>query len=432
MGMKKMLGVVLSAGLLLVSAGIAFASEIDVLLEKLVDKGVLTPLEAQIIQDETRQDVAKQISQGTMDTMPGWTQTIKLGGDLRLRFQTQDKESTKHARNRGRYRLRFGATANPVQDVEVGFRLASGSEDIGTSTNQSFDDSFGKDDIWIDSAYLKYNPMSGVSLVAGKFDSKDYLWKTTDLIWDSDINPEGASINMTHGLTDHVDVFGNVGAWMIEEVASTSTHATDPFLHYFQGGIKYSEEKYDAQLAGVYYGFNGIENVALDKEGKWLSDSDLANQYYGLDTVTYTNDFDSVGLSSEVGVNGIFGGLPWGMDQRIALFGDYIHNITNNVENDTGWMVGAKFGHAKVKDPSSWQVKYMYGELKQKAWPNLFTDSDRYSGNTNVKGHEWIWEYAWKKNVVFGLDYYNSDRLDRSLNAKDREHLFQADVSVKF
>ncbi len=398
----------------------ARAAEIDVLLEKLVEKGVLTPLEAQIVKDETKQDVAEQLSKGQQDTLPSWIQAMKLNGDFRLRFQTEKKDSDHAAANRGRYRLRVGAEANPVSNVKVGFGLASGNSNDSRSTNQTMDDNFGKDSIWIDYAYAEYTPMQDLSMIGGKFNSKNYLWRTTDLLWDSDINPEGASLSYSHSIAADTTAFFNTGSWIIDEITSRNSSATDPFLFYAQAGVGVEKEKFDAKLAGVYYGFSGIQGMQLDhaKNG---------NTVNGSNKLIY--DYDSLGGSAEVGVNKLFGGLPMGMDERIALFGDYNKNISSGVTKDAGWAAGVKFGSAKVKEKGSWQMKYMYADLDKDAFPDSYPDSDRYSGKTNIKGHELALDYGLMKNVTFGLDYYRSNV---KKGTKDVENLFQADVVVKF
>ena len=61
----------------------------DVLLEKLVDKGILTPTEASIIKDETKQQVSKELVEQRSYALPEWVQKIKIKGDLRVRYQNE-------------------------------------------------------------------------------------------------------------------------------------------------------------------------------------------------------------------------------------------------------------------------------------------------------------------------------------------------------
>ncbi|MEA3307753.1 MAG: hypothetical protein U9Q34_08215, partial [Elusimicrobiota bacterium] len=50
------------------------AGELDILTEKLVEKNILSPIEAQIMLDETRQAVAGEINNGMSYAVPKWAQ----------------------------------------------------------------------------------------------------------------------------------------------------------------------------------------------------------------------------------------------------------------------------------------------------------------------------------------------------------------------
>jgi len=53
-------------------AGLACAGEMDLLLQKLVDKGILNDGEAQQILSETKEEMQKQVQTGIKDTAHGW------------------------------------------------------------------------------------------------------------------------------------------------------------------------------------------------------------------------------------------------------------------------------------------------------------------------------------------------------------------------
>jgi hypothetical protein len=391
-----------------------FAGEIDILVQKLVEKNVLTPLEAQIILDETKAEVAKQNAQGKNKSLPKWIQTTKLKGDFRLRYQYERKESDIEGRERGRIRYRLGIISNPLPKIEVGAGLASGGSDA-RSTNQTFDDVFSTSDIRLDYAYAQYQVNNDLTVIGGKFKRKAYLWAPSDLLWDGDINPEGGSLHYSKMLTNETDLFVNTGVWYLDH--KDQVDATDPFMSYVQSGLKYVDEKVDAKLAGVFYNFNGIKGT-----------TQYESSNTGNGSGEYKYDYDSGAVSVEVGVRNLFGGLPYMIDDRIALFADYVYNPDPDDEN-VGWLVGMKLGHKKVKKPKTWQAKYMYASLGKDAWFEALPDSDRYGGDTNVKSHEVSFNYALMKNLTVGIDYYYSDILE---GTKDAEQVVQADLKVKF
>ena len=116
--------------------------------------------------------------------MPAWADGLKFGGDFRLRYEgiygrkglhpfalaadtygrprygpTGLRARSPNDRSRFRYRLRFGFEKAITEELTMGFRLASGTG-AATSTNETMGDSFMGDPLWIDQAYLKYEPLA--------------------------------------------------------------------------------------------------------------------------------------------------------------------------------------------------------------------------------------------------------------------------------
>lgn len=410
--MKKIIFVALMSllGLVSMSAN-SFAGEIEILVQKLVEKDILSPLEAQIILDETKADVAKQIAQGENSALPDWIQKTHLKGDFRLRYQYERREHDTEGRERGRIRYRLGVISNPLSKLEVGAGLASGGSDA-RSTNETFDDVFSTPDIRLDYAYAQYQLTDDMKIIGGKFPMKNYLWTPTDLLWDGDINPEGGSLNYSRQLSKNLDLFANGGVWYLDH--KDQVDETDPFMTYLQTGLKFGNDTIDSTIAGTFYSFDGIKG-STRYTGKYnTADSNGGYKY----------DYDSGSVGMEVGYTKLVEETPY----RIALFGEYVSNPDAEEQNN-GWTSGIKFGHKKVSAPGSWQAQYLYAYLGKDAWFESFPDSDRYEGSTNVKSHEAILNYAVKKNLTLGLDYYYSDLIKGTENA---EHVIQADMVIKF
>ncbi len=57
---------------------IAFAGEVDILVQKLVNKNILTEKEGQDILSETKADVKKQLKEEKLNTLPAWAQNTKF------------------------------------------------------------------------------------------------------------------------------------------------------------------------------------------------------------------------------------------------------------------------------------------------------------------------------------------------------------------
>ncbi|MBV9463963.1 MAG: putative porin, partial [Verrucomicrobiae bacterium] len=176
----------------------------DALVDKLVEKGLLTQEEAA--------DLKEQEFKETRDTFPGtkikiasWLDELSFNGDVRTRaeFFTGQKVvrtdgrpggaphyETIEDRTRFRYRLRLGAEAT-AGDFRAGVRLMSGSGDP-VSGNQTMGATFSKKPINIDLAYLAWNPsfFNEMTIVAGKMENPFF---STPLVYDPDLTPEGIS-----------------------------------------------------------------------------------------------------------------------------------------------------------------------------------------------------------------------------------------------
>ena len=418
--MKKFLTVFAMAVIITLYIGISlsYAGEIDILLQKLVEKGVLTAGEAQQIGTETKEQVKADIAEGKFSSLPAWVQNTKLKGDFRMRYQWDRKAQTATQNERTRFRMRLGTESKVNDQTKVYFGLASGSSTDPRSTNQTLQDSFAKKSVYIDYAYASYAPVAWATVSLGRM--KNPIYQTGDMLWDTDINPEGAAIQFNHKLTDKANFFMNNAFFILDDTASPNGVGADPTMFVIQPGVDLTiNDKTNLKLAGAYYGFNSVKNQVLDNTSG-------TNTLSGGATSLLNYDFNSWSVSSELGIKEplkMLSCIPY-----FAVFGDYVENMDPTSEN-IGYLAGFKFGNEKVADWKQWQAKYMYRSIGKDAVLDTFPDSDAYGGFTDVKAHEYILSYGLAKNVTLDLDYYQSDRLKA---AKNKEKLFQADVNFKF
>ena len=400
---QRLLTLTLALAVML-SAIPANASEIDILVEKLVDKGILTHGEAQQVLTETREEVRRQVIAGESESLPQWVQTFKLKGDVRLRYQWEEKttkdesdgSSSDDNRERARIRMRLGAEAKVNDTMKAAIGIASGSSDP-RSTNQTFQDQFSTKSLMLDYAYATWSPESWFTARAGKIIGKETLWMADDLLWDSDVNPEGAAVHFTYDAADDVNLFANAG-WFILDETDGSPQAADPNMGFIQPGLQWKfADGWSLKGAVNGYWFSSFEgrNAAFD----WSSGTNTR------ENGAYTYDYDSYGATLQIDAKEPFGGLV----NYLAVFADYINNP--DASDDTGYLIGFKFGDKKVQEFGQWQFKYLYRRLERDAWPDFLPDSDVLGGETNAKGHEIILTYGLAKNLTLGLDFYDTESI---------------------
>lgn len=421
-----LLTTIIFGGLLIWQAP-AMAGEVDILVDKLVQHGVLNEKDAQEILKETKVEAEKERKDtiaATRDALmngkdapfvlasaiPSFITNTQIKGDFRLRYEYSDRKNDgKDQRNRGRYRFRIGAVTKVNDKVNVGFGLATGSGDP-RSTNQTMGNSFETPDIRLDYAYADYKPFDWLQLVGGQFANP--LWCPSGWAWDGDIRPQGVSVSMNRTVGG-VEFFMANGFWLLDELSSDSS---DPYMMVIQPGykIKVGENGY-FKNAFAYYNFSEVKGSSLD----YSSGTNTRNGAGGLEY-----DYDAVVVSGEMGFKTGIAPMPFA-----ALYGEYIKNTSSGVSEDTGYTAGIKFGHEKVKKPGQWKVAAYYERLERDAWLDIFPDSDAYGGQTNIKGYVVKAAYGLMKNVEFDTAYYRTKRIEGKANA---EQLFQADLVFKF
>jgi len=340
-----------------------------------------------------------------------WWENIKLKGDLRYRHEMIDNEGS-DARHRHRIRARLEIFGAANDYTTVGIQLATGSDDP-VSTNQTLDNGFSTKGINLDLAYLQMIPKwePDLSLTAGKFKNLFYKPGSSELLWDSDMNPEGGLAEYTKNFEDYSFTLIAAGLW-IDERSSDK----DSWMAAGQAILKYHivENTTDIALgAGMFDYVNAMGFEPFFDPTEPMGNSVDAN---GL----YINDYELLELFVEGSHK--FDGFP------VSAMFDFVNNTAAD-SLDTGWLAGIRIN--KAKDPGSWAFRYIYREVEKDAVIGTFTDSDFRGGGTDAKGHEIGGSYQLAKNSTLNLTYFINEiglELDDPIDFKR----LQADLQLKF
>jgi hypothetical protein len=383
----------------------AGAQTSEALMDALVRKGILTEQEA----EDIKADVAKENRQYNKITVAGKTVSgLNLYGDFRGRYEYFSSENDAYVtRNRFRYRLRAGLTYTMFDQFEAGFRLSS-SEASGSfggdpiSGNTTFSDNGSKKFLYLDQAYGRWyalkTPEWTTALTIGKMDNPFVF---SDLVFDGDYTPEGASVQFGHTFNDQHTVRFNGGAFVLDELSAA---ASDPYLFGAQ-------VRWDAKWSPKVASSAGVAGLALQNP-EYLPNGNVPNVNRG-------NTRNAAG-APQYNFNPIVTdlALTYTVD-RVPLYpgafpikvgGDYMVNpATPSSVDNYGYSAGITFGKAGKK--GTWEVGYTYKWLGSDAWWEELVDSDfgafyqntvgandgfvtasnptgaGYSAGTNVKGH---------------------------------------------
>jgi polyhydroxyalkanoate synthesis regulator phasin len=434
--MKKLLSIGVVCLFILVAGRVsARAADIDILVDKLVKKGVLTKQEAtEVIQEVKEADWKEkdqeraEVIKGTKDAIkkdnptlfageiPEWVRKMQLKGDLRLRYESisRDVDDVKD-RERYRYRLRLGVLTKVAENMDVGFGFASGSDDP-RSSNQTYGKEFSKSALRIDYAFARYKPFSWVTLLGGKFDNP--LWLPTDTFWDSDIHPDGVAAQFTYAYTPSTELFLNTGCFIIDELPNDEN---DPSIFVFQPGskIKFGDSYF--KNAFTWFKADDVQDQVFPD---YSSKTNTLNQINETDPGKLKYNFNCVQVSGELGTKLPFEHMPFA-----AIFSEYEKNTDAPSTEDTGYVYGIKFGHEKIAKLNDWLFMARYEKLEQNAWLDFLPDSDTYDGRTNVRGTKFQLQYGLMKNVWATTTYFDSKMLSGGAQTDKR---FQFDLNWKF
>ncbi len=470
--MRKLFFSIFVASLLIVFWGNrapAPAGEVDILIEKLVEKGVLSSSEAKEIVTEIQKEsvketeVVKKVAAETAKEVvkeegkkggfeiPKWVMAIKPFGDLRLRHDTQwkDNGTDEYRRNRERLRLRFGFKIKTSETTEIGVRFASGSG-FQNTTNQSFDGHGRGKHIFIDRAYGTWKPTKHFTLTGGKH--KNPLF-TTPLVWDPDVNPEGVSEKLNFGVTDKVSIFANLGQWILEETHGNDSNNDATLLTYQIGTTVKFTKDIKCQLGITYYDFLNMEEYAysssrIGDDDKFIGFNHDHGQQMIFDSENkMVNKFGCWEIGAKFKAKKV---LP----VPFSIFGSFLKNadadtsdliakganktdsnpndllLYSGDDKDTGWIMGFDLGNKKKK--GDWYAKYHYQVLEDYAFPAVFVDSDFHNGGTNNKGHYIHGRYLLTDNIQLRAAGFLTERDDERKDGKFDEDRIQLDVVLAF
>ena len=341
-----------------------------------------------------------------------WAERMRWKGDFRYRYENIDQEG-KDGRNRSRIRARTHLEADVSPTVEVGIGLATGGDDP-VSSNQTIGGGGSSKDIKIDLAYFDWSGLTNTNITGGKF--KNFLIRPAKkgLLWDGDWRPEGLG-----GIWDNDKFFVQaLGTWL-----EGDSNKTTQFSWALQAGLKFKVgDTGSLKFGGGYTEFDIAGRTPLFGDPE---------DFYGNSFIVnpVTGDPDDLVFKYDYRQYEAFAEYKFKLGRNsVTLFGDYTVN-TEADENDTGYLLGAKYGSAKKK--GTWDITYFYEKLEADATIGLLTDSDFGGGGTDSKGHVFSGTYAFHDNWNFKATYFINKVNLASGDPDDYERLM-LDLNFKF
>jgi hypothetical protein len=446
-------------------------NSVDNLLNKLEQKGVLTTDEANELKAENDAGQTNTVSQ----TQPSiWKisntfKSINLYGDLRLRYEYRGVDNPAASpntfyRERFRYALRIGIRGDLVDNFYYGLRLETstnprspwatfGNNTTGGSVTPSDKAQSG---LGVGQAFIGWHPESWLDITAGRMPMPLY---TTPMVWDSDINPEGAFEKLKYTVGD-VDLFADAGQFDYQDPGSASAFPSSVtfVLAWQAGGLVHFNQSTSLKIAPVVYtyagaGSSGGLNQPFVGQGNAAGGNPGVPGGAGVVPPGPT-DFNEVGLDHLLVLE-----VPAEFDFDIPttpmgamhgrLFGDFAYNFEGNQRADAAYnantaafpgltgpidgqniayQVGIGFGtegplygptqglvYGSTSKKNTWEARFYWQHIEQYALDVNLIDSDFFEGRGNLQGFYASFAYSFTDAIIGTVRIGYANRINDNL-----------------
>jgi hypothetical protein len=480
----------------------------------------------EVVKDDMRDEIKQELmvqareEQWAERQVPEWTERFRPFGDFRGRYawlmfpdgnddsgafpnfdainsgspfdtsgtQFSPQYNVNQDRERASLRARFGTDIMLGEGFNGGIRLATGSDNSPTSTNQTLGGNggnFSKYAIWLDRAFLSYDagPGDGEELLfkLGRFDNP--FFKASEIQWDDDLGFDGLAMRGKVRINDCVSSFFTAGYFPVYNTdlnfasnQPSKFKSTDKWLTGVQAGVEWKiAEDLKMKFGIAYYDFSDISGklsdpyIPLNANDSGNTDTtrpgfaQRGNTYMALrniDNSTAANDFGNkyqyqyYGLASEFRNVTLTGKLEYEHFDpvHLALLGEFTQNvafdsgdINNKAVNNrsasngnsvgafdggnTAWNVQFQVGKPAFAAFGDWQAAFGYRYVETDATVDGFTDSDFGGGGTNVQGFTLGTAMALSPDVRVGVRWMSSDEVTGPPLSTD---IIQLDLNAKF
>lgn len=419
----------------LTAAVAACAQDSGPLIELLVKKGIINDQEAEELRAELVKDFSTNTAAGKLNLGSHLTE-FKLGGDVRLRHQvetqTAQNATVSNERTRERFRFRFNGDALLQKGWGAGFALETAP--AADSGNQTFQDGNNDYSLYLARAYVSWRPNTNWMFVGGKQRNPFY---STDLVWDSDINPQGFSEIYTRALAgkDTVELRASQIIMDDRNEATPARAGRDAWL--------FAQQAVYTHWFGHDAIGNAVNNLVLAPGFMIYNDSTLD----GLDNETPFN-----GSTDGLAVFTLPGEVNWmnvaGPGTSFKFYWDFAYNfeaerrvrrvygLAAEPKDATAWLAGIGYASGSGRTRGDYSARIDYRSIGTGSVDPNLNDSDFAFGRLNQEG----WKAALSYNVtdfanVNATYFHTTDkRATQSgpVSNLDHSQILQLDLVVKF
>jgi len=369
-----------------------------------------------------------------------WLKGLKFSSQLRLRYEGQHHSTGDPTglddRNRFRFRLLYGFDKTFSDEMKVGFHLTSGNTTDPTSRNQTLGGNFTYKAVQIERAYARYKPewavrgpISQLEVALGKT-KNPFLQGSSEIIWDTDVRPEGGfqqtDFDLFSGERFNLSGYFLTGAFVLTESGGTTGDAE---LFAYQLGLSSSidvgfmEKPLKLKSVVSHYSYNDFaEGGNFGALGRTNPNVDPNP------TELDVKDFEIIESYSELSFQPD-GWMP------IKAFFDVATNLADGAPDASlggehlAWAIGAKIGKSKQK--KDWWLGYEYRWIDPNAVPSAFNDAD--FGGADRRGSVVKLGYLLTDNLTLSSSMYFTNFVSAGTIGRDEgKQIYQLNLIWKY
>jgi hypothetical protein len=323
---------------------------------------------------------------------------IRFSGDLRFRFESFDNQGFDNAleppgRRRLRIRARLALDGALGKNFDWGLKLATGIFTDPITTNQTLTDFFERKPFALERAFLRYDSKTetiGVELIAGKFEPP---YRRTQMVWDDDVNVEGAAESVYFNSKSALRRFKFVAFQLPFNEAAVGK---DGLLLGGQAQTDWQLSKVVSANVNVgYYAWQRPDQIVIglgaaqtQVNGGLFNGAGLTGAQNGVlgttNRVIRNDQGIATGFVAGFHLLDVLTNVSWQAGKYpITLTFDYVRNMTGRVSDEkNGVWIGGQIGQPKER--GDWLVNYYFARIEQDAVLVPFNFSDILASNSRV------------------------------------------------
>lgn len=434
----------------------------------LIEKGVINQDEGKKLEEEIparESNEVNQVASASKWKIADSIKSIQLYGDARLRYEYRGVENApgtspgNFVRERFRYALRFGLRGDLFDDFNYGIRLETannprspwntfGNNTTSGSVTPSDKNSSG---IYLEQVFIGWHPEPWYEMTVGRMPMPLY---TTPMVWDSDINPEGAfeKFKLTVGA---VDFFADFAQFDYQDPSSTQDSLSgDTFLLAWQLGANLKlNQNMSFKIAPVFYTYfgqgssGGLNQPFVGQGQNGLNVGVPGTAYNAKYNEQGINDLAILEIPEEF--NFEIKNSPVG-PLHARLFGDFAYNLQGDSRataayktnpgafpsevkgpvtgEDMAYQVGFGIGSAgpvygptqglvygSTAKKNTWEARVYWQHIEQYALDVNLIDSDFFEGRGNLQGVYTAFAYSFTDAIIGTIRYGYASQINNNL-----------------